>query len=601
MATTSAFKRLLWSLVTSPQVLGSAQNASSRVHSSLNLLRSPAPCRRCTRFRCSSHLYAHACTLALVRVCYTPSAVQETTNPKKDVDSCRGRWMEEGMARQRERGGTLLPSANARSSLPCPAADPRSPPQPPLTLFARRVHAALDSTPPSCPIDSTSASRWCLRPQAVADTLSPPPRLSRTQACSNRAASAMARWTRPGLEHYKLLVSLAPPPCPSPGGLAVGIGPLGLRRGPSTTCTRKLFVDAPGPRSARYMHPPVFGGRVAGTGARVRLDTGFTPLVPQTAKLAIWESGALLLARPTAQPADTARRPPCATQRRSALAPFTAPPSERKLPHPAVRSGTPIPTECSALPMYTRVLQPESFRLVARCHGRALASFAQPSPSSGLALLARNWPPALQGLGSFQLQAVSSGLVQVRARFAMDQARSLALGNPKCPIDSLPRSTATLDVSSSYTGLDDSQGTCLRRWRWKSSAATRSPRWEDRTAPRAPDSAGAISERLTNGVSLPNVPRVSFPAGSSASIAGTREAVLGMELQIYRRAGKHGYARQARGGAARSWGAAHRDALARPILLPMFLLPQKLARLYRSIFWRPSRAGLDSLFFFASC
>jgi hypothetical protein len=47
--------------------------------------------------------------------------------------------------------------------------------------------------------------------------------------------------------------------------------------------------------------------------------------------------------------------------------------------------------------------------------------------------------------------------------------------------------------------------------------------------------------------------------------------------------------------------AAHRDALARPILLPMFLLPQKLARLYRSIFWRPSRAGLDFLFFFASC
>ncbi|KAJ7848840.1 hypothetical protein B0H14DRAFT_2582808 [Mycena olivaceomarginata] len=43
--------------------------------------------------------------------------------------------------------------------------------------------------------------------------------------------------------------------------------------------------------------------------------------------------------------------------------------------------------------------------------------------------------------------------------------------------------------------------------RRKSSAATRPPRWGDRTALRAPDSAGAIS------------------------IAGTRDAVLGMELQ----------------------------------------------------------------------
>jgi hypothetical protein len=70
-------------------------------------------------------------------------------------------------------------------------------------------------------------------------------------------------------------------------------------------------------------------------------------------------------------------------------------------------------------------------------------------PACGV--LARNWPPALLELGSFQLQAVSSGLVQVRARFAMDQARSLAPVNPKRPVDSLPRSTATLDMSSSYT------------------------------------------------------------------------------------------------------------------------------------------------------
>ncbi|KAJ7356472.1 hypothetical protein DFH08DRAFT_802516 [Mycena albidolilacea] len=108
-------------------------------------------------------------------------------------------------------------------------------------------------------------------------------------------------------------------------------------------------------------------------------------------------------------------------------------------------------------------------------------------PTCGI--LARHWPPALPELDSFQLQAVSSGLVQVHARFAIDQARSLALGNPKRPIDSLPRSTATIDVSSSYTGLDGSQGTHLRRWRPKSSAATRSPWWGDRTAPRAPDSA----------------------------------------------------------------------------------------------------------------
>jgi hypothetical protein len=122
--------------------------------------------------------------------------------------------------------------------------------------------------------------------------------------------------------------------------------------------------------------------RCARPGARVRLDTGFTPLVPQTAKLAIWESGALLLARPTAQPADTARRPPCATQRRSALAPFTAPPSERKLPHPAVRSGS----TCSlwnASARHQRVAasaHPNGMLCAANVHARATAGVI---PSGG--------------------------------------------------------------------------------------------------------------------------------------------------------------------------------------------------------------------------
>jgi hypothetical protein len=100
--------------------------------------------------------------------------------------------------------------------LPCPAADPWSPPQPPLASFARRVNAALESTPHECSISSASTSRWYLRPYAVADTLPPPPRLGHTQACSTHAVSTTARWTRPGLEHHMPLASLTPPPRPLP-------------------------------------------------------------------------------------------------------------------------------------------------------------------------------------------------------------------------------------------------------------------------------------------------------------------------------------------------------------------------------------------------
>ncbi|KAJ7691518.1 hypothetical protein B0H14DRAFT_842956 [Mycena olivaceomarginata] len=96
-----------------------------------------------------------------------------------------------------------------------PCACPRHTPLP-LVSLARRVNAALDSMSHPRPIGSASTSRWCLRPHTVADTLSPSLRLGRAQASSTRAASAVARRTRLGLEHHTHVVSLAPPFRPSP-------------------------------------------------------------------------------------------------------------------------------------------------------------------------------------------------------------------------------------------------------------------------------------------------------------------------------------------------------------------------------------------------